>query len=308
MEQDGERTDAPASSADGPIEDYLRHLRVERRASPHTLRAYRAELERLRAAVGPAPVDWAGIDPDSLRRFLSDRAQAVSRRSVGRSLAAVRGFFSFLRRRGGLEENPAASLGTPRFRRSLPRHLPESDIRQLFATEVHVGDESGARDAAMVEVLYGSGLRASEVVGLDWSDLSLEERRAHVRSGKGGKDRIVPLGEPAVAALELLRGLAVGAGSDRRPAGPVFRNRRGDRLGVRSVGRIVAAAMQQAGLAPINPHALRHSCATHLLDHGADLRAIQEMLGHASLETTQRYTHVSLAKLRSAYQRFHPRA
>jgi integrase/recombinase XerC len=168
-----------------------------------------------------------------------------------------------------------------------------------------VEDERTARDLALVEILYGSGLRAGEAVGLDWRDVALAQGQVHVRAGKGGKDRIVPLTSAARAALR-----ALGAVSRRASGGasPVFVGSRGTRLAVRSVGRIVARAMRDAGVAEVNPHALRHSCATHLLDDGADLRSIQELLGHASLSTTQRYTHVSLKQLRQAYQRFHPRA
>jgi integrase/recombinase XerC len=323
------------------IGEYLRHLRVERRASPHTLRAYGAELDRLRTALvarvaehgpeGAGPGDagvaaaaaaptpepsWSDVTADDLRRFLARRAEAVERRSLARTIAVVRSFFAFLKRRGHVPTNPAAGLGSPRFQRSLPRYVPESELGRLFAALPPPGDALAARDVALLELLYGSGLRASESVGLDWADVSLDERRVHVRGGKGGKDRIVPIGEPTAAALAALAAVTstappsagTPATSRARAHGAVFRNRRGERLAVRSVGRIVAAALERAGLPPVNPHALRHSCATHLLDHGADLRSIQELLGHASLATTQRYTHVSLARLRSAYTRFHPRA
>ena len=300
-----ESRDADAPVDDSEIEAYLGHLRVERRASAHTLRAYDAELRRLREFLEATA--WADVAPDDLRRFLACRAEQVDRRSVGRTVAVLRGFFGFAKRRGRLATNPAAGIGSPRFTRSLPRWVPESDLARLFRSLPPPSDEFAARDAAMLEVLYGSGLRASETVALDWGDLSLDEGRAHVRQGKGAKDRIVPLGGAATDALHTLAALAVG---DRggRASGPVFRNRSRRRLDVRSVGRIVARTLRAAGLPEVNPHALRHSCATHLLDAGADLRSIQELLGHASLATTQRYTHVSLARLRAAYSRFHPRA
>jgi integrase/recombinase XerC len=291
--------------ADPAIAGYLRHLRVERRSSPHTLRAYAKELDRLRLACAPEPIDWGGISPDALRAFLADRATAVGRRSVGRTVAVLRSFFAFLRRRGSISVNPAAALGSPRFAKALPRYVAEKDLDGLFAGLTPGSSVRAARDAALLEMLYGSGLRASEVVALDWRDVDTAERRAHVRGGKGGKDRIVPISRPAAQALGILAAQLFGAGP---PSGAVLRNSRGTRLNVRSVGRIVAAALEAAGLPPVNPHALRHSCATHLLDGGADLRSIQEILGHASLSTTQRYTHVSLARLRSAYSRFHPRA
>lgn len=299
----------PQESADPTVEAYLRHLRVERRVSPHTLRAYAAELARLQSALElPGPIDWRGVTSDALRRFLAERAAGVGRRSVGRTVATLRGFFGHLRRRGRIEVDPAASLGSPRFLRALPRYVPEASLEQLFRSLPAPGSERAARDTALLELLYGSGLRASEAVGLDWSNVSLAEGRAHVRGGKGGKDRIVPLGDATVAALRVLAAVHGGGTARAEARGPVFRNRYGARLAVRSVGRIVTAAMRGTGLAPVNPHALRHSCATHLLDHGADLRSIQELLGHASLATTQRYTHVSLARLRATYARYHPRA
>ncbi|HZR82516.1 MAG TPA: tyrosine-type recombinase/integrase [Candidatus Binatia bacterium] len=296
------------AAEDPAIAEYLESMRVERRASPHTLRAYSAELERLRSDVAPdGAARWADVDADRLRRFLARRAEEVGRRSLARTVAVVRSFFAFAKRRGRVASNPAAAIGSPRFTRALPRYVPESDVDRLFRASSAIPDEAAARDVALLEVLYGSGLRASEAVALDWRDVSLDDRRAHVRGGKGGKDRFVPLGEPATEALRRLAAIARPATS-RRGADPVFRNRRGGRLAVRSVGRIVADRLRAAGLTPVNPHALRHSCATHLLDHGADLRAIQELLGHASLATTERYTHVSLARLRAAYTKFHPRA
>jgi integrase/recombinase XerC len=293
---------------DARVEAYLTHLRVERRSSSHTLRAYAAEIARLRAALGPDEVDWAQVESDHLRRFLADRSARVGRRSVARTVAVVRSFFAFLKRLGLAPTNPAAALGTPRFQKALPRHVAAEALEQLFRSLPPPATEAAARDAALLEILYGSGLRASEAVALDWRDVSLEERRAHVRRGKGDKDRIVPIGRMTIDALAALAAVAATEARARAPRGPVFRNRRGDRLSARAVGRIVATALARAGLPTVNPHALRHSCATHLLDRGADLRSIQELLGHATLATTQRYTHVSLARLRSAYTRFHPRA
>lgn len=298
-----------ARTEEDDVEGYLRELDVQRSASPHTLRAYRRELERLRASLGAGheqPVDWTRVTPDDLRRFLAERSEHVGRRSLGRSISVLRSFFSYLRRAGRSDANPASGIGVPKFPKTLPRYLPENDLAPVFEHD-DASDESGARDLVLLELLYGSGLRASEAVGLDWSDLSLEERRAHVRSGKGNKDRIVPISRAAVAALRALA--SIQTVQPGRPASgrPVLRNNRGARLGVRSVGRIVNAALERAGLPPMNPHALRHSCATHLLDDGADLRSIQDLLGHASLTTTQKYTHVSLSHLRKTHRRFHPR-
>ena len=289
---------------------YLRELEVQRRCSPHTLRAYGRELGRLRASLlendSGGRVDWTAVSTDDLRRFLADRGEQVGRRTLGRTVSTVRSFFSYLRRVGLAEQNPASGLGVPKFPRSLPRYLSESDLERLFAHE-DVPDEATARDLALLELLYGSGLRASEAVGLDWKDAALDDRRIHVRSGKGNRDRIVPMSRAARRALQRLAAVQISTGKDRGKGRPILRNQRGGRLAVRSVGRIVRAALEKAGLPPMNPHALRHSCATHLLDHGADLRSIQDLLGHASLTTTQKYTHVSLSHLRSTHRRFHPR-
>jgi site-specific recombinase XerD len=282
------------------VRAFAQHLRVERRASPNTLRAYEAELERLRAALGDP--DWSAVSVDDLRRFLRSRTDEVGRRSLGRTVAALRSFFAWLRRDGRSERDPASRISAPRFPRTLPRYLSESAVERLFDDGGAVPDERTVRDRALLEVLYGSGLRASEAVALDWRDVAIAERQAHVRGGKGGKDRYVPLSRPASEALALLRTFF------RAPNGAVFRNARGSRLTSRSVARVLHRALARAGLAEINPHALRHSCATHMLDHGADLRSIQELLGHASLATTQRYTHVSLAQLRTTHRKFHPRA
>jgi integrase/recombinase XerC len=281
------------------VRAFAEHLRVERRVSPHTLRAYETELERVRGALGDP--DWAAVAVDDLRRFLKERAGDVGRRSLGRTVAVLRSFFAWLRREGRIERDPASRLAAPRFPRELPRYLSESAVAKLLDERNAVPDERAARDRALLELLYGSGLRASEAVGLDWRDVALAERQAHVRGGKGGKDRYVPLSRPSSEALALLRSVA------RAPSGAVFRNARGTRLTVRSVARILHHRLAGAGLPEVNPHALRHSCATHMLDHGADLRSIQDLLGHASLATTQRYTHVSLAQLRTAHRRFHPR-
>jgi len=293
-----------------PIAAYLRELEVQQRASPHTLRAYRRELGRLRDALAEDPakdVDWTAVTSDDLRRFLSARGKDVGRRSLGRTVSVLRSFFSHLRRTGEAEQNPASGLGLPRFPHTLPRFVSEKELERVFEPPAAL-DATSARDRVLLELLYGSGLRASEAVGLDWRDVATADRRLHVRSGKGNKDRIVPMSRAAASALADLAQIQRTTGGDRGAATPIFRNQHGGRLSVRSVGPIVAAAMEAAGLAPVNPHALRHSCATHLLDHGADLRSIQDLLGHASLSTTQRYTHVSLAQLRSVHRRFHPRS
>jgi integrase/recombinase XerC len=219
----------------------------------------------------------------------------------------VRTFFRFCVRTGHLAADPSAAVGTPRVRRGLPVHLGLDEMDRLLSTPA-ADRVLGLRDRAILELLYSSGLRVSELVGLGWRDV--DEAAATVRVvGKGRKERVVPVGRPALAALAAYRA-ALGA---TRPAtgegGAVFRNARGGRLTARSVGRLVARHVTASGSAtPATPHALRHTFATHLLGGGADLRAIQEMLGHASLSTTQRYTHVDLKRLMEVYDRAHPRA
>ncbi len=305
------------------VERFLDHLRHERRSSAHTIRSYRTELERLQQHLGTANTEprapeteqssteqppWGSVDTDSLRNFLAKRATTLDRRSLGHSVSVLRSFFSWLRRTGRNPSNPARVLGIPRHARTLPRHLPEEAIHRLFPPDPDHHSLREARDHALLEMLYGSGLRAAEAAGLDWADLDLDRKRAHIHLGKGGRDRVVPITAAAVRALRALAACLRCTQAASTGATPVFHGRPGLRLTTRTVGRIVAARLAAAGLPHLGPHALRHSCATHLLDDGADLRAIQDLLGHASLSTTERYTHVSLARLRSTYERCHPRA
>lgn len=289
------------------IENFLRHLEIERRSSPHTIRAYERELRRLQESFAAAGRGgWETIETDHLRAFLAERAEGVSRRSVGRTTSVLKSFFAWLRRHEGIATNPADPLHIPKYPRALPRSLPEKALADAFRPR-QVDGLGAARDLALLEVLYGSGLRASEAVGLDWRDADLRRGLVHIREGKGGKDRIVPFSRPAAEALRRLRAILDTQGGTPTKS-PVFRNLRGTRLSPRSVGRIVQAWLDRSGFPHVTPHALRHSCATHLLDSGADLRSIQDLLGHASLATTQRYTHVSLGQLRRVYDDCHPRA
>ena len=251
---------------------------------------------------------WSAVGTDELRAFLAARSATLERRSLGHTVSVLRSFFSWMRRTARHPANPARVLGIPRHPRTLPRHLPEDALARLFRGDGAHRDTREARDQALLEVLYGSGLRAAEATTLDWSDVDLTQRRAHIRQGKGGRDRVVPLTAAAAAALRALAACLRGAGQSASGRAPVFHGRPGLRLTTRSVGRIVGGRLREAGLPELGPHALRHSCATHLLDDGADLRSIQELLGHSSLSTTERYTHVSLARLRSTYERCHPRA
>jgi len=273
--------------------------RFAQRASPHSLRAYRHDLDALLAfcraqkAEGPA-----ALTHRLLRAHVAAlAARGLKRSTVARHLAAVRAFTRFLGREGALGADPARALRAPRAPRALPLHLGEAEVDRLIEAA------APPRDRAILETLYGGGLRVAELVGLDRDDLDLRRGVARVR-GKGRKERLAPLGSRAVAALQ--------ACLARRPAGAdpraVFLNRGGARLGARSVHRLVKRAALRAGVDPrARPHTLRHSFATHLLDRGANLREVQELLGHKNVATTQIYTHVSLERLRETVRAAHPR-
>jgi integrase/recombinase XerC len=309
-------TRTPAAAAEAPAADaiaaWTAHLRTERRASPHTVRAYVSDVEQLLRASARARL--AAIDAGAIRHWLRTLDGDIDRISIARKLAAVRSFFRFLVRSRRLARDPSAGVGTPKARRRLPVHLSLDEMDRLLA--VPGGDSVlGLRDRAIVELLYSSGLRVSELVGLDWAHVDTDAESVRV-FGKGRKERIVPVGRPALRALAAYRiasaasgrsGVASGGG--RASGGAVFQNARGGRLTMRSVGRLIARHVARSGTPKrATPHALRHTFATHLLGGGADLRAIQEMLGHASLSTTQRYTHVDLRRLMEVYDRAHPRA
>jgi len=294
------RTAAAAEKA--ALAQYAAYLRAERHASPHTIRAYLSDLRQFLTVTGPP----AAVRADAIRHWLRTLDGVADRSSIARKLAAVRGFFRFLRETHRLTTDPTLGVSTPKTRRKLPVHLTLDDVDRLLAVPRADG-VLGLRDRAILELLYSSGLRVSELVGLDWAHLDAETGCARVL-GKGRKERVVPVGRPALRALALYREAAMAAGL---PAGngAVFRNARGGRLTARSVARLMERYVLASGTtAKATPHALRHTFATHLLGAGADLRAIQELLGHASLSTTQRYTHVDLRRLMEAYDRAHPRA
>jgi len=283
---------------------YAAHLRAERHASPHTVRGYLADLRQFLAFVGAGGP--AAVRIETIRHWLRTLDGRTDRNSIARKLAAVRGLFRFLVDTQRLAHDPSAVVATPKTARKLPAHLTLDDVDRLLATP-RADRPLGLRDRAILELLYSSGLRVSELTGLDWEHLDADAGLVRVL-GKGRKERVVPVGRPALRALEAYRTAAAGAGW---PAarGAVFRNVRGGRLTPRSVGRLVDRHVLASGTTTkATPHALRHTFATHLLGAGADLRAIQELLGHASLSTTQRYTHVDLRRLMEAYDRAHPRA
>ncbi len=294
----------------------MTYLEVEQGASPQTLRAYRSDLrqflafaksERPTAASAPSPDD---VDAMTVRGYLAwlDR-QGEQKSSMARKLAALRSFYRFLAREGRTRRNPAQEVRTPKLARRLPRVLTKDDADALLDSPE--GDTlAAARDRAILETLYSTGTRVSELVGMNLDDLNATEGLVRVR-GKGRKERIVPIGEVALDAIRAYQDKLVHrafAPAGRREAVPVFLNPRGGRLSSRSVARIVARYSAPLAAGRISPHALRHSFATHLLDEGADLRAIQEMLGHASLATTERYTHVATDRLMAVYDQAHPRA
>lgn len=303
------------------IADYLEHLALERNLSPHTLAAYRGDLERFLAfladylSLEPGAVRPEDVDTLEVRAFLASMTREnLAKSSQARALSAVRSLFRFACRNERLPKNPAASVRTPKQEKTLPRHLRPGEIEDLIEAPADESPKS-RRDRAMLELLYASGLRVSELVGLDWQDVDLKSRVVRVL-GKGGKERMVPFGRKAAEALgewleewDLERAKSVGRRGTDENREPVFLNLHGQRLGDRSVRRILERYGESAGLSQgVHPHMLRHSFATHLLEEGADLRAIQELLGHASLSTTQRYTHVEIERLLKTYRDSHPRA
>jgi len=293
---------------DAALEAFLTALERERRASPHTVLAYRRDLTQLVVfcrTSRPYVQRPADIDVTLLRRWLGELTKTHATSSVARKIAAVRAFYRFLMKRGSIKASPAAALLLPRVRRKLPTVLNADAAAGVVETPT--GDDAGSRrDRALLELLYSSGLRVSEIVSLDRDavDISLAEARV---VGKGNKERRVPIGATAIATLErwLERRGELDAHGDRA----LFLSARGRRVTVRAVQRLVkAAGMLGAGRSDVHPHALRHTCATHMLEGGADLRSIQELLGHASLATTQRYTHVSMDRILRVYDEAHPLA
>jgi integrase/recombinase XerC len=286
-----------------PLAAFLRHMSVERNASAHTLRAYRTDLtdfQRFLTERGVAGV--ADADARAVRAWLAAlHARGLNPVSISRKLAAVRSCGRFLVRRGVLERNPAREVRGPRLPSKLVSFLPIDEATDLVEGR-GIGGATRARDRAILELLYASGLRVSELSGLEMEALDRTERTVRVL-GKGRKERIVPYGGQAARALE-----AWLVGRGERP-GPLFTSARGRRLGVRALHTVVRRAARAAGIVRrVSPHTLRHTFATHLLDRGADLRMIQELLGHSRLSTTQRYTHVAADQLMRVYDRAHPRA
>jgi len=290
---------------DTAVRSFLTYLHIERKASPHTLRNYGQDLRQflgfLRRDEGSLGSPQQ-IEPITIRSFMALRAnQGDSKATRSRKLSAIRSLFRYLAREGQITRNPGEAVRGPKQERKLPTVLTADDAKRLMDDYIR---PRSFRDQALLETLYSSGARVSEVVNLNLDDVDLHEGIATVL-GKGRKERIVPLGTHAVRALVAYR-RSLPAGT---VSGPLFRNRRGGRLTTRSVERLVAQAARDLPNFPsLSPHGLRHSFATHLLDGGVDLRAIQELLGHVSVSTTQRYTHVALDRIMEAYDKAHPRA
>jgi integrase/recombinase XerC len=296
---------------DEPIRAFIAFLRTEQRASPETLRNYASDLRQLTRflvsrRLASSPVDPASLSADTVRAYL----QWLDHRggkpaSLARKLAAIKSFYRYLTRRGLLDCNPVDAMRTPKQPKSLPRVLTKDDANALMSFPA--GQTVGSlRDRALLETLYSTGARVSELVALDIGDVRESEGLVRLR-GKGRKERIVPIGDVALEAIRRYR-ISLPRDVSRVPLPALFCNHRGGRLTSRSVARIVARYSSRLAGGAVSPHTLRHSFATHLLDEGADLRSIQEMLGHASLSTTQRYTHVATDQLMAVYDRAHPRA
>lgn len=291
---------------DQEVATFMQYLKSERNASPHTLEAYSRDLEQfadfLREQIDPA-LTVQQITHLHIRRYLASIHKELAKSSAGRKLAAIRSLFKFLLRRGLIARNPAELVSTPKKEKKLPHHLTIDDVTTLL--EAPRGTELiSLRDRAILETLYSSGLRVSELTGLNVAGIDASRGTVRVM-GKGGKERIVPLGSKAAAALDAYLKERLNPAAEA----PLFINNRGRRLGRRCVARIVDRYMRHlTAMKKASPHTLRHTFATHLLEGGADLRAIQEMLGHASLSTTQKYTHVSIDRLLEVYDKAHPKA
>jgi integrase/recombinase XerC len=286
-----------------PTAEFLRYLDFQRGASRHTLRGYATDLAEFRAFLSREGLgDVSDADPRAIRAWLAQlHEKKLAKSSIARKLASVRSCFRYLARLGVVEFNPARQVRSPRLPKRLPSFLPKDESKGLLDADAG-RSEAGLRDHALLELLYATGLRVAECCGLDLDDV--DRRRGAVRvMGKGGKERVVPAGDAALEALDawlLVRGEGRGA---------LFTNLRGGRLGTRSVHRIVKRRARAAGIdRRVTPHTLRHTFATHMLGEGADLRLIQELLGHSRLTTTQRYTHVSPEHLMKVYDSAHPRA
>jgi len=282
------------------IEKFIRYLEIEKNYSPHTITNYRLDLEDFKAFLGQTNIE--SIDYLTLRKYLALlKEKNLQTRSVGRKISTLRSFFKFLTREGFLKANPILVVSSPKMEKHLPQFLTEGETTRLIEAAVR-GDERGLRDRAILETFYSTGIRISELVGLDTEDIDFISGIVKV-IGKGKKERLAPIGEHAIRAIrEYLD-------KRKRTSAAVFLNKSGKRITDRGVRNIVEKYVRLASIKQgVSPHTLRHSFATHLLDRGADLRSVQELLGHANLSTTQIYTHLTTERLKSVYDKAHPRA
>jgi integrase/recombinase XerC len=309
----------PSFEKPGFIQQFIHYLSLEKNASPHTCRCYRKDLEGVEdflknsgMYLNPAGVvEIEKVDRLAIRKYMSFLHRKNKKSSIARKISTLRSFFKYLIREQVISSNPAKSVSTPKVEKTLPTTLTVDEAFRLMESpqslpekSSDVAKENRLRDRAILELLYSSGLRVSELVGLNLNQLDSDLGIARVM-GKGRKERIVPVGVKAIEALKAyLEDRGVFRGED-----PIFINSFGGRLTTRSVGRLIKKYTRHSGIfRKVSPHSLRHTFATHLLDAGADIREIQEMLGHSSLSTTQRYTHVSMGKLMEVYDKAHPRS
>ena len=299
------------------LEQFLLYLKVEKNASSHTVRNYQGDLRRfldfMRSRVGllgdgepvpPAPDEVSYLD---VRAYLASLHRRNAKSSVARKLSALRSFFAYLVRQGVIHQNPAEMVAAPKMAQKIPEILPVDEAFRLMHGP-SADSALGCRDLAILEVLYSCGLRVSELTSLNLDSIDAELGIVRV-IGKGDKERVVPVGSKALEAVGAYRGRRGELLAGKEEHGALFLNSRGGRLTQRSVARLLTRYVRHCRLSRVvSPHGLRHTFATHLLDAGADLRAVQEMLGHASLSTTQRYTHLTVDKLMAVYDRAHPRS
>jgi integrase/recombinase XerC len=310
------------------IDLFSRFLSVERGSSPHTIRGYLGDIQEFMDFLAERPsttgseIDLTGVTSDDVRSYLGSLIRKRERSSVSRKLSALRTFYKFLVKRGYIDVNPAAVVSYPKSGKKLPEYLSVDDVFSLISLPPRE-TTLGKRDAALLELLYSTGIRVSELVGLDVSSVNIVDSVVRV-TGKGKKERVIPVGAPALSAVKEYLAVRTGEHWGKKggeidasalflnreiDASALFLNRNGTRLSGRSVNRIIKKYILMASLSlDVSPHTIRHAFATHLLEMGADLRDIQELLGHESISTTQRYTHVSVARLMEVYDRAHPRS